>query len=84
MDKGPTPNINERLKFIESTMQTLSAFTKQLTQQQGTSDPFGNVINLSKHKFTVHEFKVLCYNFNFIPTPNFFNSEQLMEDISQF
>ena len=37
LDKGPTPNINEMLKFIESTMQTLNAFTKQLTQQQGTS-----------------------------------------------
>ena len=37
LDKGPTPNINEMLEFIESTMQTLSAFTKQLTLQQGTS-----------------------------------------------
>ena len=27
LDKGPTPNINEMLKFIGSTMQTLSAFT---------------------------------------------------------
>ena len=37
LDKGTTPNVNEMLKYIESTMQTLSAFTKQLTQQQGTS-----------------------------------------------
>ena len=42
------------------------------------------MINLSKHKFTEDEFKVLGYNFNFIPTPKKSNTEQLMGDISQF
>jgi hypothetical protein len=37
LDKGTTPNVSEMLKYIENTMQTLSAFTKQLMQQQGTS-----------------------------------------------
>ena len=42
------------------------------------------MINLSKHKFTVYEFKILGYNFNFIPTPRQLNKEQVMEDVNQF
>ena len=37
LNKGTTPDINEILKYIENTMQTLNEFTKQLTQQQNTT-----------------------------------------------
>ena len=48
------------------------------------SDPFGQVINLSKINFTRAEYKLLGYNLNFIPTPNSINKTDLSRDIKQF
>ena len=66
-------------------METLKDFDKRLTVQLNTRvDLFGKVINLSKLNFSVYEFKILGYNLNFIPTPNFFNEMNFNRDVKQF
>ena len=57
LDKDTTPNVSEMPKYkhyanIKRIYKATDATTRYLT------DPFGNVINLSKHKFTVYEVKV--------------------------
>ena len=49
-----------------------------------STDPIGQVIILSKQKFTRTEYKLLGYNLNFIQTPNSINKKDLTHDIKQF
>ena len=48
------------------------------------TDPFGNVINLSKKSFTYNEFKLLNRNLNFIPNPGKYNPFNFELDIQWF
>ena len=48
------------------------------------SDPFRQVINLSKFGFTVNEYKILGYNLNFVPTPGSINKNELLHDVQKF
>ena len=48
------------------------------------SDPSGNVINLSKHLFSLDTFKLLNKNVNFVPTPKKYNKKQLNTDAEIF
>ena len=41
------------------------------------SDPSRNVINLSKHSFSLDTLKLLNNSLNFVPTPNKYNKKQL-------
>ena len=41
-------------------------------------------MNLSKYGFTVNEYKLLGYNLNFVPTPEYVNKNELMHDIKKF
>ena len=42
------------------------------------------MINLSSKQFSKHEFKILGYNLNFIPTPEKINKKQLEQDLKKF
>ena len=44
-------------------------------------DPSGKLLNLSKLNFSVYEFQLLGYNLNFIPTPKFFDKNNLNRDV---
>ena len=48
------------------------------------SDPDGQVVNLSKLGFTKHEYKILGYNLNFVPTPENVNKKEVLEHINKF
>ena len=48
------------------------------------SDPFGNILNLSKHSFSLNTYKLLNKNLNFIPTPKQYNQKQLDTDTENF
>ena len=48
------------------------------------SDPSGNVINLSKHLFSLDTLKRLNKNINFVPTPKKDNKKQLDNDAENF
>ena len=41
-------------------------------------------MNLSKSGYTVHEYKILGYNLNFVPTPENINKKELLLDINKF
>ena len=47
-------------------------------------DPYGNVINLSKHSFIKKQFEVLKKNLNFCPTPGYYNKKEIKTDIKNF
>ena len=58
---------------------------------QYSNDPYRNVINLSKHSFTVLnksikfiQFKVLNKNLNFCPTPGYYNKREIETDTKKF
>ena len=38
-------------------------------------------MNLSKSGYTVHEYKILGYNLNFVPTPENIDKKELLLDI---
>ena len=44
------------------------------------ADPFGNVINLSKHKFSIPEYKLLGKNLNFCRTAGKYNKKILTKE----
>ena len=48
------------------------------------SDPFGNILSLSKHSFSLNTYKLLNKNLNFVPTPKQYNQKQLHTDIENF
>ena len=41
-------------------------------------------MNLSKSGYTVHEYKILGYNLNFVPTLENINKKELLLDINKF
>ena len=41
-------------------------------------------MNLSKSGYKVHEYKILGYNLNFVPTPENINKKELLLDINKF
>ena len=82
--RGENKELTEMKSFISTVMETLKDFDKRLTVQLNTVDPFGNVINLSKLNFSVYEFKILGYDLNAIPTPNFFNEMNFNRGVKQF
>ena len=47
------------------------------------SDPFGNILNLSKHYFSLNTYKLLNKNLNF-PTPKQYGQKQLDTDTGNF
>ena len=47
------------------------------------SDPFGNILNLSKHYFSLNTYKLLNKNLNF-PTPKQYGQKQLDTDTENF
>ena len=51
---------------------------------QPLTDPYNQVINLTKKHFTKNEFKLLGKNLNFCPTPKQYNRNQLNKDLLQF
>ena len=48
------------------------------------TDPSGNVVNLTKHSFSIPEYNLLGKNLNFCPTTGNFNSTTLQTDINNF
>ena len=48
------------------------------------SDPSGQVINLSKHSFSLDTFKLLNKNLNFVPITKKYNKKQLDNDTENF
>ena len=48
------------------------------------ADPFGNVINLSKHKFSIPEYKLLGKNLNFCPMAGKYNKKTLTKETNEF
>ena len=47
------------------------------------SDPFGNILNLSKHSFSLETCKLLK-KIDFVPTPKQYNQKQLDTDTENF
>ena len=47
-------------------------------------DPYGNILDLSKHFFFFKHFKLLNKNLNFVPTPKQCNQKQLYTDTENF
>ena len=47
-------------------------------------DPSENVVNLSKHSFSFHMYKLLNKNLNFIPISKRYNKNQLSSDLQNF
>ena len=74
----------EIIDLINNTMLTLTAFASRLGQQKFTTDPSGNVVNLSKHSFTKPQYELLNKNLNFCPKPSKFNIQTFKEDIKKF
>ena len=72
----------EMLEYIEDTMQTLKDFSTQLSQQQDTAQIHMGMWQTSQNIPFPNEYKLLGYNFNFIPTPTRFNHNH--NDISNF
>ena len=48
------------------------------------SDPFGNILNLSKHSFSLNTYKLLYKNLNFVSTPKQCSQKQLDTDTENF
>ena len=48
------------------------------------ADPFGNVINLSKHKFSIPEYKLLGKKLNFCSTAGKYNKKILTKETNEF
>ena len=48
------------------------------------SYPYGKVVNLSNFKFSLYEYKLLGYNLNFIPTPDFLTKNDVLRDMNKF
>ena len=66
-------------------MATLWAHNEQLKAKiRYKSDPSENVINLSKHSFSLDTFKLLNKNLNFVPKPKKCNKKQLDTDAENF
>ena len=74
------------INLINNTMTTLTAFASRLEQQNESSPqtPSGNVVNLSKHKFTIPQFKLLNKNLIFCPTPGNYDQIIFKADIKKF
>ena len=48
------------------------------------ADPFSNIINLSKHEFSIPEYKLLGKNLNFCPTPGIYSKEIVTKETNEF
>ena len=48
------------------------------------SDPIGNVMNLSKYKFSKATYRLLNKNLNFVPTQKKYNRNEFENDIENF
>ena len=44
------------------------------------SDPFGNILILSKYYFSLNTYKLLNKNLNFVPTPKQYSQKQFDAD----
>ena len=53
-------------------------------RQFSSSDPGGNVINLTNHSFSRDTFKLLNKNLNFIPTPDVYNEQKRDKELQNF
>ena len=48
------------------------------------SDPFGNILSLSKYSFSLNTYKLLNQNLNFVPTPKQYSQKQIDTDTENF
>ena len=55
-----------------------------ISSTRTTTDPFGQVVNLSEEGFTKMEYKLLGYNLNFIPTPDKINKKEILDNVNNF
>ena len=80
-----TPDAEQVLDFIHTTMETLNEFKKHFEKHQLTvTDPFGYVSNLTKIYFTYYDFKLLNKHLNFIPNPGRCNTNTFEKDKNTF
>ena len=84
--EGPKRNRVERnekiLKGSYGNYKRIRQTTKRTDKFE--SDPYGQVINLSKQSFTKTEYKLLGYNLNFVSTPKSVDKEEFLLDIKRF
>ena len=48
------------------------------------SDPFGNILNISKHYFSWNTYNLLNKKWNFVPAPKQYSQKQLDTDTKNF
>ena len=85
---GQTESNAEIIKlmtFIEQTIQTVPVYNEKFKNMfEYSSDPFGNILNLSKHSFSLNTYKLLNKNLNFVSTPKQYSQKQLDTDNKNF
>ena len=76
---------HKRYKFYRTNHANTKKLCRTVEDTTGHQfDPTGNVINLSKKRFTKETFQLLNKNLNFLPTPSIFNKNQLNKELDDF
>ena len=70
----PYPKYHENIKRLRNA----------IGQPKFSTDPSGNVVNLSNKQFTFPEYNLLNKNLNFCPSPGKYNKATLQKDIDAF